>query len=416
MCSLINSMRFVTGCLGLLAFGVVLGQTPGFWDPGFVSAKIRSDFAPGSGIGTVANPINYLYPGPGAQGCLFDAGPSFMGCPARNGSQDGHAPGPSSAQIAPYCRGSSVVEGLSWRGCRQFSQPNTVSINSPGSQYWVVHNNVEPAYDQCNSGPPGQSEPVGSSGLFGISSTPGQGSFTLVVRNWAHNFSCTGATMPVPFLSVGAQSNRGNTNPNGTARPVARFRFFNPQPTDIVRLQFDAQITTYSAFGCAPGTSGQCSGGGYWGGIYLIAEWEGVQRMLQVLMADGGVLSHDPGVPGDFANGLWNWPVSQSFFYPGAEVGFVRVDPGIGLDYCGISIPKLRPGFGFTGAGTKISYDLNVRRLFECAYELGTLHWSNDTYNPNQEILVKGIHWFVETYGTTGSISLTVSNPTIGPQ
>ena len=153
--------------------------------------------------------------------------------------------------------------------------------------------------------------------------------------------------------------------------------------------------------------------GGYWAGIFVIAEWEGKQRMLQLFLADGGQLEHPANEPYDFANAAWNWPVSQSYLFPGAEVGFIRVDPGVGIDYCGLSIPKLYPGGGISGAGTTVSYDLNIRRLFECAYELGTLTWSNNAYNPNTEIQVKGVHWFAETVGTSGRISLTITNPQI---
>ena len=132
-------------------------QTPGFWDPGFTAGKIQSDYNPGSNIGTSLNPLQYSFPGPGSEGCLYNASLSFMRCPGRNGDPTGLPAGGIGAQVRPFCGGSSVVEGLTWRGCRRFSQGNAWSTNSPTSQYWVIHANVEPAFDQCNSGPPGQS-------------------------------------------------------------------------------------------------------------------------------------------------------------------------------------------------------------------------------------------------------------------
>ncbi len=400
-------------------------QQVGIWDPSFVEARLRSDYS--SGVGVAASPLAYAFNGPGLEGCLWNAESSFMACPGRIDAATPPAWRSGwGGQVRPFCGGDSTEQGNSWTGCRAFSTTNAFAFNQPGQRFWVVHANLEPAFDQCQSGPPSQSERVhtGSSGLFRIETTSNQ--FTLWVDNGAHDFSCLSEAslqehgvrnVGIPFLSLGAQSNRGNTTMNGTPMPVARFRFFNPQADDVDRLQFSARIpagvkpTACQDDLCSPGGAH-----GYYVGLYLLAEWQGTRRMLFFSLDDRSAMAYP--VWCDFGCQTWNWPLQQSMFFPGAQVGHIKSSPGIGLDYCALRLPALRPGpldssTGLHGAGVERNYDLSIRRLFECAFTLGTLRWDDNQADPDVLVNVLGVHWFVETYGTSGTVGLSIRNPRI---
>lgn len=390
----------------------------GLWDPNFTSGKVRGDYL--SPTGTSSSPLTLSYSGAGAQGCLFNAHDSFMGCPGRRlAGFDPHLVGNS--QKRPYCGGSSSFYASTWFGCAAYDQTNAISINSPQSQYWVVHANLEPSFDQCNSGPPGQSEPVSTSstpsGLFTVYANPSNQTVRLTVDNSAYDFSCVAPpTLSAPFLSIGANSNRGNVDNNGQPKPVGLFYFYNDDPLSkqTQRLQFRAQIQSLDEFGCKPGTEDRCSpqSTGFVSGFYLTAHWGGKRRMLFVNFYDGGI----PAYPNysDVMNARWNWPVQQSMFYPGAEIGLMLATPGNALASCGLNVPRLpspywTPVIGWR-PGDPRDYDISIRRLFECAYEYGIL---SGPITLNQQVLVESVNWYIETYATEGSLSLNIQNPTI---
>lgn len=382
----------------------------GLWDPGFLERRIRSDFPPLAGHGTAVSPLILAYEGPGTGGCLFDAHKAFTACPGR---RDVTLPSGAPAwlgavQVREACGGEATPFDATWLGCAVYEQANTIASNRPDRRYWVVHPNVEPSFDQCNSGPPGHSAPValGPGGLFAIdASTPGR--FALTVDNGAYDFSCFAPRRGIPFLSLGAQSNRGNVDPVGAPLDVGRFRFGNGgEGDDIDVLGFEATLQELSPFRCAPGTQWRCFQGdvGWHAGFYVLAEWDGTRKLLFLILADGGILA--PPIADDIAASLWNWPVEQSMFYPGAQIGLIRAGSGI-TAACGLDLPRLPGG---SAAQDPVRYRVEIGRLFECAVAFGL-------YSPPasaaQPIAVIGAHWFVETYATAGAARLTIDDPTI---
>jgi len=370
-------------------------------DANIVAGRVRSDLPAGSGTATQWLSLGYLQSG--AEGCLWNSADSFSGCPGRAGLPDRPGGIPvwgGTLQRFTACGGSTTRIGDSWQGCLAYDNDNYFALNNPASAYWVIVANDDPGFDQCNEGPPGSSHRVASANawprtMFKLdvaSGTDAGKHLRLGVDLGDKDFFCarTGAyEYSIPFLSVGTQNGRGNAGPVGTVN-----RRGSPRGTIV----FDAAISHRSALGCAPGTQtpNVCipSRVGLHAGVYAYATWGGIARLLFVDLYDDGILAGG-GPPG---RSRWNWPVHDSFQFPGAEVLVTTAGDSLHT-YCGIDIPALDP------QGARVRYEIDFGRILACLDARGL----TTQPMPAGDIALDGVHWFIEGAATLGALGLDIS-------
>ena len=371
-------------------------------DAGIRAARVRSDFAPG--IGTAASPLSLTYTQPTAEGCLYPASSSFAACPGRAGLPNlpnGQPVWAGGLETREACGGSTTRIGDSWIGCIAYDTSPYFALNNPGSHYWVVVGNDEPSFDHCNAGPPGLSHPIASAGatpgpLFGIDVLSSAGStekrlrMTLALGN--KNFYCNDIGQyeyTIPFISIGAQHGHGNAGPVATIS-----RNGSPRGTIV----FDAGLSSLVPLGCRTGTGSICNASslGIHAGIYGIATWGGVPHLLFVDFYGVGVQDYSMYAPGE---SKWNWPVEDSFYYPGAEV--ITFVAGAQLStYCGIDLPR------YTTDLAQHRYAVDFGELFACADRLGLV----SPPMPAGAVALDGIHWYIEGVATLGALGNDIAH------
>ncbi|HEX5124455.1 MAG TPA: hypothetical protein VFV97_14525 [Rhodanobacteraceae bacterium] len=391
-----------TGLLAVLLACCGAAGAQSIDDAGIRAARLRGDLP--AGLGTAATPLTLTYAQPTAEGCLFDATDSFAACPGRAGLPNlpnGVPVWAGGLEQREACGGSTTRTGDTWVGCVAYASNPGFALNNPTSQYWVVVANDEPSFDHCNSGPPGMSHPVASATatpapLFGVDALASSGSpdkrlrITLAPGN--KNFYCTdiGAyEYTVPFLSVGAQHGRGNA---GAVATISRTG--SPRGTIV----FDGGISSVVPIGCRTGTEGICNAHslGIHAGIYGIATWGGMPHLLFVDFYGVGAQDYSMYAPGE---SKWNWPIQDSFYYPGAEV--ITFVAGTQLStYCGIDLAR------YTTDLAQRHYTIDFGKLFACANDLGLV----SPPMPAGNIALDGIHWYIEASATLGSLGNDIAH------
>lgn len=387
--------------LRVAAMGIADAGAQSIWDAGLRDGATRTDLA--EGVGGPTQMLNLNYTQAGQEGCEWNAQDTLFRCAGRAGLPDlpGGPVWQGSMQRYAACGGDTTRIGDSWLGCLEYSSSPYFSDGVITDHYWTVHANDEPSFDQCNPGPPGLSHAIRSIGdptaaLFRIGfdhSASGGPLVKLMLDVGGKDYYCANAgalQYSIPFLSWGAQSNRGNGGPVGYIG-----RDYSPRGT----INFDAWIDDYAAFSCKTGTETICNASsvGVHAGVYAIASWGGSARMLFVELY--GIGSEDTSV-GPPAAERWNWPVADSMFYPGADV--VETAAGGQLSgYCGIDIPRLG------SVGQRIHYRLDFGPLFRCASDHGLF----SSPMPAGDIALDGVHWFIEGPATTGHFTLAVAAP-----
>ena len=234
----------------------------------------------------------------------------------------------------------------------------------PTGNFWVVSANNEPAYSQLNSGPPNQSMPLNAGAVYSLGAT-GDG-FVLGADNTQTpkdiygNVIVNGAT---PYLSIGAQMGRGS--PGALA-------FVDPDGPDTY-LEFSAtknleagMVNPYHAMFA-----------------YIEGMWGGAKRMIGVSLqsqATGRV--------------HWNWNVSPSFFYPGAELNFISIDDLV--SHCNLQNASVQKMDGVP-VGVTVNYSIPLRGLFQCIdnNSVPGLAWTA-ARPASQPLLISGIHLAIE--------------------
>jgi hypothetical protein len=370
--------------------------------------KLRTEYPDGMGAG--ANWLTLWYVGnglPGAEGCLFDAeDATHFGCPGRAGLpplSSGKEVWEGSIQRYDACHGDPAQRiGDSWIPCISYQTSQLFSLNNPGSEYWVVSANEDPSFDQCQDGPPNLSHPVNNlfSGnpekLYNVAVSDVLSPFFrgkrvhLKVNHDAHDFWCSESgkvELTAPFLAVGAQKGAGNSGDLGN------LQLGSGSAAD--RLRFVTRIKSYQEFPCPVGLVADCvnsNPAGVHVGFFVSTEWGGTPRLLFVELFRDGVFLGQPQAQTSF----WNWPVYDSFYWPGGEVGIITAATARG---CGLSVPDLVP------AGGAVSFDIDLTDLFSCATANGVFSSSL----PGGSHPIEGVHFFVESANaTSGSLEMTV--------
>jgi hypothetical protein len=405
----------------------------GFSDPGFTRGAMRTEYEQGRGAGNLG--LTLLYGNSGAEGCLWDAGDilNIWACagrappagprvdPWRGVMQNRDACGLSAA-LAPEAR-----VGNSWTSCFSYLQSNLFTVNwTQNSDYWVIVANSDPSFDLCNLGPPGLSWPVVdpinnafAQGYFKIGSEQVAGTnrrrAQLIINaddvtHRCQNDPSKDLFYTIPFLSIGAQQNKGQSKPVAyiTNPPYSRYH-------SVDNVSFDATVYRYDKLDCRSGTSLICNTplpdgtlgnkpGGH-AGMYITAQWGGKNR--QIFLDYFGEGSLELGAAPQTRH--WNWPIAESFLYPGAEIVFF--DSMSLQSYCGITFPTLILPTSPTDPSTRRTtrYSFNASEVFACASRLGRF----ETPMPlNADIPLVGVHWYIETVGTKGGLWIAIENTT----
>jgi hypothetical protein len=400
------------------------GQGVGFADPGFTRGALRTDY--NQGVGAGGSPLTLSYGNNGDEGCLWNASDPLntWGCAGRAKLFGSVVDRPWYGDLQFYdaCRGLPGAGriGDSWTTCLAYAQSNLYSLNwTPNTDYWVVVANSDPSFDQCNLGPPGLSWPVvdpmnpaTNYGYFKVGSEPIQNTNRrrahLIINASEFSHKCKNiddALQPwiytIPFLSIGAQQNRGQS------KPVAYIT--NPPPPSSAfagdNISFNASIYTYAAMGCKSGSGSVCSNPGAHAGMYITARWGGINRQIFLDYFGAGSLTLGAAP----STRHWNWPITDSFLYPGSEIVFL--DSYSLQNSCGITFPILPQPTIPTNAETRITqpYAFNASAVFACADRLNKF----GTPMPlNTPIPLIGVHWYVESVGTSGGLWVAVDSMT----
>jgi hypothetical protein len=371
-----------------------------FHDEGFIEAKIRTDFS-NPYAGTIEQPITLGR-------CLYDF---------------------PEVTITYACDGPMV-----------YSQSNFYAEHGgdTSDNYWVLHVNNESSFAQFegtpyNSGPPGQSlavvEPA-SEGIMGFASFKecdqcSQSSniaqcnatcedFYRAHIVLSHNELNPNPIQAIPFLGINAVNQRGNNEP--IVKINAGFGVENSISFDIKLYDYKAPENNSSAAFIY---------------LYFTSQWENplthemINRMLFV------TLGHTPTVdvipnntiipkpPSDNfsinqagVNLSWNWPIVESFFYPGADFAYMEsedIHTYCGFELDGFDMPYRNQGFNPNGSDAiEKSFTINIEALFKCASD----HQLFDAPMPNNEVLdVNIVGWANEIGGGVDShIWMAVSN------
>jgi hypothetical protein len=409
----VRLMRFVLlvvcAFLSLRAFDSLAA---GFADQGFVRGAVRTEYADGKG--TSLSPLQLSYTSPTKEGCVWEAADpnNFWGCPGR-------APFPGSiptpwlglAQNRDACGDvTSPRSGDTWIACVAYQQSKQFAINwQLGQDYWVVIANSDPAFDQCNLGPPDLSWPVvnprvdATPSYYKVSSEQnGPRKRARLIIN-ANEFSHRCRNDPqrdwfytIPFLSVGAQQGRGQNE------PILTMQKRTPGDGQSDRVFFDVGVLSYEAFGCRAGSSSICKAGGVHAGIWMTSSWRGKARAVFVEFLSEDALEY-LGPP---ISRRWAWPIADSMFFPGIDIAYMNAQTL--QSQCGITFPRMRAS---PPSDQLTRYEISPSAAFTCASNLGLF----DVAMPTDVVTLTGFHWYIESVGTSGKLDLALENMTADP-
>jgi hypothetical protein len=148
--------------------------------------------------------------------------------------------------------------------------------------------------------------------------------------------------------------------------------------------------------------------------LIAVSEWKDVTgtrdtpRMIQLHLFHDAPF--DPAKD-NFAGRGWNWPLQQSFYFPGADIAYMDVR---GLQAkCGFTLPMPPVTYDGTAisynnpSGTQLNYDVDLQKLFKCASNLGLFREPMPT---TSNIKIKGVHWALEGAGLNGWLWTSVHN------
>lgn len=389
-------MKTTIRLLAILAtLGLALSVTNAdyFHDQGFVDAEYRTDFNSKT-EGTLGNQLTYddATPNP-PNSCLFPA---------------------------EFCGYKPKIGNAYWYG-------SSASVWNAGAEFWVLSVNNEPAFENSATafdGLPNQVHQLYSNtsqywtytpaSFAVVTDTPAGENYPrahMIVRhygydkdehNWLFSNDKNGIE-GIPFISIGAQKNRGNGSSdigalNSSTRPdtvkfkakVWNFVKPNPPPSSIDNYGEDAD-------------------GGLWFLMYAITEWGGKKRGLFINLKHVGNLTDWSTSFNDGTYLRWNWPIGESFFHPGVDFAYIDTED-FGYAYpipyypnrCYIPSSKAPQ---MTSTGVDYQFELDLTELFRCASARGLF----ETAMPSTtELPILGVHWGVELSGWEGHIWASV--------
>ncbi|MEJ8567089.1 hypothetical protein [Elongatibacter sediminis] len=353
-------MKSIMLVLTLLALNPAGIASANFWDQGFTNGYSRPEIA--SLYGTFY-PVTY-------GNCLF--GPPT---PCESGPAYGSSP-----TYLTFPQGASG-----------------------SSNYWALHINNEPAFyteGTSNPGIPGRTHPLYYStdanwtyypeSYDVVTDTDIGENFPrahLIVRHLGatHSHDANGI-MGLPFVSMGAQAGRGNSSNVGSI-------YGTPH-----KVKFWAKIWAYAE----PSGGDYWSDGGLWFYLYALSEWGGKKRGVFLALKHLGDNTDASSATDAGENFLWNWTVTQSFFYPGVDWAFLDsedLNAGPSAWHCGFTVPNM------SSTGVDYQFNVDLKKLFQCASARGLFQQSMPS---SGSVPISGVHWGNEMNGAGGYIWTSV--------
>lgn len=331
------------------AVTVGVPERVGFWDPGFQRAIYRSDYAHpqrgSDGLPITTDPRASM---------AFPCEQSFTGCVRR-----------------PRRFGPSVP----WTS----NAPVTAPV-----RFWTLIYNTEPAFAERRAGPPGMSSAVtgngGDDSVYTVLAAPdpidGRGhEISLMVKATAGNTE----DFEIPYLELGASRSRGNrrwTMQDFGLRlrnqPVARLG-------ERATVRFRARVRERGGIG------------GVWFRLVALVRAAGGPYMVMLNLLH----EHEPEEE-DLGNYLWNWPIQESLYHPGARLFIADIEDA--RRECGLDPgPRLRARRRVALPGREPAvFAVDLTRLFRCPANA----WSQML--PEGPLAVERVAWAVELFRTPG--------------
>lgn len=196
-----------------------------------------------------------------------------------------------------------------------------------------------------------------------------------------------------PFLSMGAHKGHGQ------AGAVATMNRDRP-PGGRPQVRWTSWTLTYLPFGCDPAKGKElCFAKGVHAGFYGIASWDGVKRLVFVNTIGVDDLDYDAEAP---VRTRWNWPLEESFYYPGAEIAMFSSAQL--ASWCGIDVPRQPLAVG------QLAYSVDITAIFACASNLVLFSSPMPGFD---DVELEGFHWYLESVGSSGALWLSVEDPRV---
>lgn len=336
-----------------------LAHAAGLWDPGFANGGWRSDY-PDSDVGTAQSPLLL------DTACAYP-GVDFALCPSAFRPLPG-------VPVPP-----SVFARSNWHD----------EVTDPQGRFWVVGANTEPsAHDLCNSGPPNQSERVGSplESVYGLhlgpeleGLRPYRRALVLALDlrwHWQELPLRPGCQTVdfIPYLGFGVADERGGGG------VLASLAANEPDPV----LHFSARVVASDATSFAAHEPVPPRPKGQHAGLLIEAQWQAHRRWVWIELFN----TYDRADQTLFTP--WNWALPQSFHYPGAEI---VVTSGAALAQRCPSEPWELPDTApaaWSGGDWK-PVRLNLGALYRC---VGALF--SDPFPHDASAALTGAHFWVE--------------------
>jgi hypothetical protein len=232
--------------------------------------------------------------------------------------------------------------------------------------------------------------------VISVSVVPDDGAY-LVVDNRLANKPGSGDGKGfggIPFLAWGAVKDRGNAGRpivninNGVIRPTVSFDAeLLLNPTDSDSFQILHFIVSAEWFDASVGKV--------------------IPHQIQVRWGWSGAHTHPPISP---LGRVWNWNLEESYFNPGASIGFFSTQN------IHQTCPELKSDFPTlfnsteTPIGTKKHYTVDIEGLFWCASNRGLF----TAPMPNEELEVNIVQWSVELTYANSFLGVKISNMETG--
>jgi len=300
-----------------------------------------------------------------------------------------------------------VIGDCLWGNCRPerlvFQSSNHWQQNIPCDPcsgpaqmgaYWAVLFNNEPRADPHNSGPPDASLPralpaeglMGFETLYGDPNLPGD-------RRWRAHLvlDLIGIANPVfggiPFLGFGAFTHRGNRD-----KPVGYLRPSSPAHPSVLTFGarlWEATPPTPIAGGTQPATLASY--------LWMLANWGTQPKAIFITLYHYNIQNSVP--PGTPATYHFNWPISQSALYPGADI--VYIDAEDMNFYCGFATPSL-------ALNQDVDYRIDLTALYSCVSQRNLF---SEPMPTTADIPVTQVLWANESTGENGDLWTDVHDP-----
>lgn len=260
----------------------------------------------------------------------------------------------------------------------------------PGA-YWAVLFNNEPRADVHNPGPPDASlaRALPGQGLMGFETVRGDSNFARDTHWRAHLvLDFIKFANPVfggiPFLGFGEFASRGNRNrPLGYLQPSSAAR---PSVLSFGARLWEAVPPLPIVGGTQPATLASY--------VWMVANWGTRPKAIFITLFHYNIQNSVP--PGDPATYHFNWPITQSALYPGAEI--VYIDAEDANYYCGFDVPAL-------ALQQDVGYTIDLTALFSC---VSNRNLFTEPMPTTADIPVTQVLWANESTGIEGDLWIDV--------